>query len=277
MIPGKMVSNAKCVFFVVCATITLASISSVNAYQKSSGSQCSRTLNRNNLHLRGGASKKKNAEDDKYKDIQAPKRALSAYMLYANEVRADIVKKNPEMKMTEISKVIGDKWKVLSADGKKKFENEAAKLKSEYEKEKAEYEAKVPEEVRKERTEKAKKKKEGKPAKDPNAPKRPLSAFMIYSNQVRDKIKSANPELTFAEMGKKIAADWNGMSAQQKEVYEKEAAKLKEKYAEERAKYDADKPEAPVKEKTLKKSKTSSSKSAKPEKPEKASKKAKSQ
>ena len=41
--------------------------------------------------------------------------------------------------------------------------------------------------------------------------------------------------------------------------------------------YDADKPEAPVKEKTLKKSKTSSSKSAKPEKPEKASKKAKSQ
>ncbi|EKX52999.1 hypothetical protein GUITHDRAFT_161135 [Guillardia theta CCMP2712] len=268
MIPGKMVSNAKCVFFVVCATITLASISSVNAYQKSSGSQCSRTLNRNNLHLRGGASKKKNAEDDKYKDIQAPKRALSAYMLYANEVRADIVKKNPEMKMTEISKVIGDKWKVLSADGKKKFENEAAKLKSEYEKEKAEYEAKVPEEVRKERTEKAKKKKEGKPAKDPNAPKRPLSAFMIYSNQaishqVRDKIKSANPELTFAEMGKK--------------VYEKEAAKLKEKYAEERAKYDADKPEAPVKEKTLKKSKTSSSKSAKPEKPEKASKKAKSQ
>eukprot|EP00960_Hanusia_phi_P047941 758684-Hanusia_phi.AAC.1 len=240
-----MFSNMKCVILIAYATMALISLSSSNAYQTSIGVQCSRLMSRENLHLRGGASRKKSAEDDQYKvmskakdseptschmncyvqDIQAPKRALSAYMLFANEVRADVVKKNPEMKMTEISKIIGDKWKALSADGKKKFENEAAKLKTEYEKEKAEYEAKV-----------------------------------------RDKVKTANPDLTFAELGKKIAEEWNGMSAQQKEVYEKESAKLKEKYQVARAKYDAEKPEEPAKEKTLKKSKTSSSKSSKPEK-----------
>jgi hypothetical protein len=40
-------------------------------------------------------------------------------------------------------------------------------------------------------------KKTTKKAKDPNAPKRPLSAFMIFSNESRSRIKEENPSAKF--------------------------------------------------------------------------------
>ena len=57
----------------------------------------------------------------------------------------------------------------------------------------SEYEQAVPEDVRKQRQLDHKKKKAGKPLKDPNAPKKPLSAFMIFSNSIREKIRTDNP------------------------------------------------------------------------------------
>lgn len=39
-----------------------------------------------------------------------------------------------------------------------------------------------------------------KPAKDPNAPKRALTAYIIFSNENRPKIKEANPDATFGEL-----------------------------------------------------------------------------
>jgi structure-specific recognition protein 1 len=44
------------------------------------------------------------------------------------------------------------------------------------------------------------KKKAAKKKKDPNAPKRPLSAYMYYGNASRAKAKEDNPDLTFGEM-----------------------------------------------------------------------------
>merc|ERR1719384_111792 len=38
------------------------------------------------------------------KDENAPKRSLSAYMLYACSIRAKVVKENPDMKVTEVMK-----------------------------------------------------------------------------------------------------------------------------------------------------------------------------
>lgn len=37
----------------------------------------------------------------------------------------------------------------------------------------------------------------GKAAKDPNAPKRPLSAYMYYSKAKRESVKEANPDISF--------------------------------------------------------------------------------
>jgi len=136
------------------------------------------------LRLKGGAKKEK---PDGYEAFQPPKRALTAYMIFSNKIRPELMKANPELKITEVSKHIAEKWKALADGDKAALQKQAEALKVAYDKKKAEYEAKVPQEVRQARSVAAKKKKAGKPAKDPNAPKKPLSAFMIFSNKVREE------------------------------------------------------------------------------------------
>merc|ERR1719277_933809 len=48
------------------------------------------------------------------KDENAPKRPLSAYMLYAASVRSKIVKENPDMAVSEIMREQSVWWKALS-------------------------------------------------------------------------------------------------------------------------------------------------------------------
>ncbi|KAJ3325331.1 Non-histone chromosomal protein 6 [Boothiomyces sp. JEL0866] len=88
-------------------------------------------------------------------------------------------------------------------------------------------------------TEEGKKKKvtKAKKDKDPNAPKKGLSAFMIYSQENRARIKEENPNATFGEMGKLIGNAWKELSDEDKAEYLDKAAKDKERYESEMAEY----------------------------------------
>lgn len=44
--------------------------------------------------------------------------------------------------------------------------------------------------------------KAAKAKKDPNAPKRPLSAYMYYSQSARSTVKEENPEASFGEISR---------------------------------------------------------------------------
>ena len=65
-------------------------------------------------------------------DANAPKKALTAFLLFSNSVRNQCRSENPELKMTQISGVIGKKWKSLSVEDQKKWSELAAKNKAEY-------------------------------------------------------------------------------------------------------------------------------------------------
>ena len=67
----------------------------------------------------------------KVKDPNAPKRALSAYMFFAKDQRANILKKNPTFGVTDVAKELGVQWKKLC--DKSKYEAEAAKDQVRYE------------------------------------------------------------------------------------------------------------------------------------------------
>ncbi|EGO01466.1 hypothetical protein SERLA73DRAFT_131740 [Serpula lacrymans var. lacrymans S7.3] len=54
--------------------------------------------------------------------------------------------------------------------------------------------------------------------KDPNAPKRPASAYILFQNEVRAKLKEQNPELPQSELLSLIGRRWTSMSQQEKEV-----------------------------------------------------------
>jgi hypothetical protein len=66
--------------------------------------------------------------------------------------------------------------------------------------------------------------------KDPNAPKRPLSAFFIFSQDERPKVKSQNASLSVADVAKVIGEKWRSAPDDLKRRYEKAAKEAKERY-----------------------------------------------
>ncbi|KAL1771069.1 High mobility group B1 [Sigmodon hispidus] len=75
--------------------------------------------------------------------------------------------------------------------------------------------------------------------KDPNAPKRPPSAFFLFCSEYRPKIKGEHPGLSIGDVAKKLGEMWNNTAADDKQPYEKKAAKLKEKYEKDISAYRA--------------------------------------
>lgn len=63
-----------------------------------------------------------------------------------------------------------------------------------------------------------------KKVKDPLAPKRGLSAFMLYSQDHRAKVKASHPDAKFSDMGKMLGAGWAALNDKQKAVYVKKSA-----------------------------------------------------
>jgi hypothetical protein len=54
--------------------------------------------------------------------------------------------------------------------------------------------------------------------KDPLAPKRPASAYLLYQNEVRAATKEKYPNLSYHEMLNKISAQWTAMTVEEKAV-----------------------------------------------------------
>jgi high mobility group protein B1 len=75
--------------------------------------------------------------------------------------------------------------------------------------------------------------------KDPNAPKRPPSAFFLFCSEYHPKTKGEHPGLSIGDVAKKLGEMWNNTAVDDKQPNEKKAAKLKEKYEKDIAAYGA--------------------------------------
>ncbi|PVI07327.1 hypothetical protein DM02DRAFT_512695 [Periconia macrospinosa] len=84
---------------------------------------------------------------------------------------------------------------------------------------------------------KGKKAEGGKKKKDPNAPKRGLSAYMFFANDQRDKVREENPGIKFGDVGKMLGEKWKTLSDKQRAPYEAKAAADKKRYEDEKAAY----------------------------------------
>ncbi|XP_078101758.1 LOW QUALITY PROTEIN: high mobility group protein B1-like [Sander vitreus] len=152
------------------------------------------------------------------KDLRKPKGKMSSYAYFVQTCREEHKKKHPEasVNFAEFSKKCSERWKTMSQKERGNFEDMAKQDKVRYEREMKNYDPpKGPEEKR---------------FKDPNAPKRPPSAFFIFCADFRPKVKSEHPGLTIGDTAKKLGEMWNSSSAENKQPYERKAAKLKEKY-----------------------------------------------
>lgn len=100
-------------------------------------------------------NRKKKAKKDK----DAPKRPMTAYMLWMNEIRAQIKEENPGISVTELSKKAGEMWK--NVQDKSKWQEKSQEAKKKYEEDMKAYKAKKANEPDDESPEESKPKKKG--------------------------------------------------------------------------------------------------------------------
>ncbi|MEQ2194129.1 High mobility group box 1 [Xenoophorus captivus] len=155
---------------------------------------------------------------------------MSSYAYFVQTCREEHKKKHPDasVNFAEFSKKCSERWKTMSAKEKGKFEDMAKQDKARYEREMMSY---VP-------ARGGKKKK----FKDPNAPKRPPYVpfdRVQVNHKFRPKVKGESPGLSIGDVAKRLGEMWNSTCAEDKQPYEKKAAKLKEKYEKDIAAYRA--------------------------------------
>ncbi|TGJ82562.1 hypothetical protein E0Z10_g6233 [Xylaria hypoxylon] len=73
------------------------------------------------------------------------------------------------------------------------------------------------------------------PKADEHAPERPPSAYVLFSNKMREDLKGQN--LTFTEIAKLVGENWQNLGRLEKEPFEKQANEAKEKYSNSLAEY----------------------------------------
>jgi hypothetical protein len=169
------------------------------------------------------------------KDQNAPKRPLTGFFRFAQSIRAQ-VQAETGLKGIAVTPVLTQRWKELSEEEKNvynsQFHEEMVQWKQQYQAYKEtdsykEFQAKK----------KAKKLKAKKP-KDKNAPKRPCSAYILFSMDARDQVRSEmGADASFGQIGAKISQMWNELNDDNKQYYQAKAGAAKAQYAQTLAEY----------------------------------------
>ena len=75
--------------------------------------------------------------------------------------------------------------------------------------------------------------------KDPDAPKRNMSAYFLFSVHIRLTVKEENPEAAFGDIARIISAKYKALKDSERKVWEDKAAEDKERYQREMEAYRA--------------------------------------
>uniref|UniRef100_H2Y5L5 HMG box domain-containing protein n=1 Tax=Ciona savignyi TaxID=51511 RepID=H2Y5L5_CIOSA len=160
------------------------------------------------------------------RDPNKPRGRMTGYAYFVQTCREEHKRKHPneQVVFAEFSRKCAKRWK---AKEKQTFIDMAEKDRLRYEKEMKEYAIAGGE------TKKKKKK------KDPNAPKRPQSAFFLFCADRRALLKGENPGWTVGEIAKALGKKWAVATPETKKKYADQGEIEKSKYVKEMAKYRA--------------------------------------
>jgi hypothetical protein len=165
-------------------------------------------------------------KDSPKKDPNAPKKPTNAYMIYAKEKRAEIAEETGLTDAKELVREIGRRWTEEKTKNSKLFNDFTQKLveaKETYEEEMKSYVA--PEESE---SPKKKSSKKDSPKKDPNAPKKPTNAYMIYAKEKRAEIAEETGLTDAKELVREIGRRWTEEKTKNSKIFKEFTQKLEE-------------------------------------------------
>ncbi|ESO11048.1 hypothetical protein HELRODRAFT_144657, partial [Helobdella robusta] len=139
------------------------------------------------------------------------KSMTSAYAFFMKATREELKKSSSSMSNSEFSKHVSEKWKSLSVENMKTYEEMASRDSIRYQEEMANYALS-----------------DGEKAKNHNAPKTAWFPYVYFAMEERPKIKAEFPKMRFTEIAKELGKRWK--ICPNKEIFEAMAAKDKEKH-----------------------------------------------
>jgi hypothetical protein len=131
------------------------------------------------------------------------KRNKSSYMFFCQEIRPDVLGKNPECKPNQTMTKLGERWRLLSDEEKAKYEIMAGEDKVRYEAEK---------EAQKKQTKEAQKK------QNKETP-RHLTSYLSFCKDMRAQVAEQHPEWTTKQVIAEVGRLWNEVKVKDPETH----------------------------------------------------------
>lgn len=142
----------------------------------------------------------------KEKDPNRPKRPTSSYFYFIQSARQECKERGEKItRVAEWTKQISQTWRQLTPDEKVPFDVQAVRDKKRYDLEMGRYKN-----------------------KDPNRPKRPMSAYFLWLADFRERMKDKIPENK--ELLRSAGEHWKQLTEVEKAPYERRAEEERRKY-----------------------------------------------
>lgn len=187
--------------------------------------------------------------DDDHIDAVSPdgkkkpkRKRRSAYAYFCAENRKHILEENPELSFGGCSHKLAQMWKALGEAERQPYEDKADEA------DKSTYSEPAGEGHHdEEQKRRGRKKRERKWTKDPSAPKKALTPYIVFGKSIREDVtaylKEHNPNTKPTDILKEISVRWNKLSASEKAPFEIEASKDRARYQEEKKQWIEANPE----------------------------------
>ncbi|XP_074316173.1 FACT complex subunit SSRP1-like [Silene latifolia] len=169
------------------------------------------------------------------KDPNAPK-AMTPYACFLQAERENVRKENPGITWNDFGRIMGDKWRNMSAAEREHYEAKSRADKKRYLDEIVEYNHRQQSNMASRNLSEGKTLESGDDEDeegsstdnseedadsddDPNTPRRLTTAFVFFARAERENVKKENPSANFARIGRILGEKWRNMSAAEKEPY----------------------------------------------------------
>ncbi|CAL8137646.1 unnamed protein product [Orchesella dallaii] len=164
---------------------------------------------------------------------QKSQQVLSAYACFTNHFFQQNQPTEGQQKLSsDLSKVASERWKGMTEEEKKPYKvlSLQNKVQARFQQESAQMASLPPGTVVTSTTGRKRKLPTRKAAKDPDAPKRPTTAFFFFAQVERPKVRAEHPEYKVTEVSKELGKLWGAMKPEEKQKYNDKAARDRDRY-----------------------------------------------
>ncbi|XP_046990464.1 transcription factor A, mitochondrial [Schistocerca americana] len=155
-----------------------------------------------------------------------PKKPLTPYFRFMQQIRPSIIQKNPQAKATDIVKMVAAEWEKADQGVRDSLQRKFHEEMMEYAEEYTHYQNKLTDkqrqalrEAKDQKVREKRKKLIQKKMQEMGKPKRPMTGFVRFMYEQKDKRGS----LPFREWQAKVAEEWQQLPDNEKEEYSKKS------------------------------------------------------